>query len=249
MIQIKQTIALNELGKRANQQDNIYPAKGKAGNNDRFFLVCDGMGGHLNGEIASQSVCQSFAAFLQTVPPEKFDKTVFEQTLRFSYKELDKRENENPSGNNMGTTLTFIYFTPETAFMAHIGDSRIYHIRKENGQAMILYQSQDHSYVNDLVRAGIISPEEARIHPKRNIITRAMQPYDERYEASIYETKNLIPGDLFFLCSDGILEQIDNARLCNILEQNTDVETMMAQIKQICSDWSSDNFSAYLIEI
>ncbi|MDR1055747.1 MAG: protein phosphatase 2C domain-containing protein [Prevotellaceae bacterium] len=243
---INKPYALNEIGKRQNQEDSIFPAKNRANNNTRFFLVCDGMGGHENGEVASQTVCESFAAFLKDINPDDFNKAAFGQALNFAYDELDKKDNSPAHGSKMGTTLTFLYLNNKGAFLAHIGDSRIYHVRGNK----ILYKTQDHSLVNDLLKAGIISPEEAENHPKKNVITRAMQPHlEKRNKVGVYETADIKTGDYFFLCSDGILESLSDDRLVFILgEQAADSEKIQA-INEICKEHSNDNFSAYLVPV
>jgi len=83
--------------------------------------------------------------------------------------------------------------------MAHIGDSRIYHLRKTGDETEIVYQSEDHSFVGGLVKLGMITPQKALTHPKRNIITKAIQPRQrQRDEPEIYETQDIENGDFFF---------------------------------------------------
>ncbi|MDR3268353.1 MAG: protein phosphatase 2C domain-containing protein [Tannerella sp.] len=253
MIQIRlnQPYALNETGGGSNpNEDTIFPACGKATVRNAFFLVCDGIGGHQNGEVASQSVCRSFAGFLQPVRPDDFDEDVFRQALEQAYEQLDEKDAAPDGGKKMGTTLTFLYLNCRGALMAHIGDSRIYHLRRENGEMAIRYKSRDHSLVNDLLQADIITPEEAVHHPKRNVITRAMQPHQtSRSKADIRQTDDVKAGDYFFLCSDGIPEQISDSTLCDILAKDTDDKAKIGEIHRACRGRSKDNFSAYLIPV
>jgi len=249
-MKISQPYALNEIGQRQNQEDTIFPTKNKADNNTRFFLVCDGMGGHENGEVASSTVCESFAVFLNNTNPKDFNEEVFTQALAFAYDELDKKDQTSGISGKMGTTLTFLHLNEQEAFLAHIGDSRIYHQRTENGNTRIIYKTSDHSLVNELLRAEVITEEEAENHPKKNIITRAMQPHlERRSKADIYTTSDIKTGDYFFLCSDGILESLNDSKLVDIISQETDDETKMQAICQLCNAASRDNFSAYLIPI
>jgi protein phosphatase len=150
----------------------------------------------------------------------------------------------------MGTTLTFVCFHAGGAFMAHIGDSRIYHLRKQGEKVGILYKSRDHSLVNDLIRANIITPEEAETHSKKHVITRAIQPRQEKpSQADIYETDDIKAGDSFFLCSDGVLEQISDAKLCDIIASGKEDEGKINAIREACQGHSKDNFSAYLVSV
>ena len=250
-MQILKPLALNEIGGRGNNEDSIFPQKDNADVTNRFFLVCDGMGGHENGEVASSSVCDSFAAFLKNIPPDSFDETVFERALSFAYDELDEKDNGSESSRKPGTTLTFLFLNNQQAFMAHIGDSRIYHLRKnDDGDTEILYQSSDHSLVNELLKAEVITEEEAANHPKKNMITRAMQPHlERRCKADIHTTSDVQEDDRFFLCSDGVIESLSNRQLCNIFSENTDDEAVMKAIFDRCNNHSRDNFSARLVSI
>ena len=215
-------------------------------------LVCDGVGGHENGEVASSAVCESFAATLEGVNPENFDKNVFEDALKRAYDALDeKNASTSLSSKKMGTTLAFLHLNHRQALMAHIGDSRVYHIRKEEtGETSILYKSSDHSFVNELVQCGIITEEEAAKHPRRNVITRVMQPnLEKRYCADIHITGNVASGDRFFLCTDGVLESVSDTQLCQIISENTNDEAMLKAIDELCQEHSRDNFSACLVSV
>jgi serine/threonine protein phosphatase PrpC len=248
-ILLNQPFALNEIGGGENNEDSIFPEKGKATAQDHFFLVCDGIGGHQKGEIASRIVCESFAAFLGEVDAEDFNSTVFQQALDYAYEQLNK-EDLTREERKMGTTLTFLYFHTQGAFMAHIGDSRIYHLRKQGEQTGILYKSWDHSFVNDLIRANIITAEEAETHSKKNVITRAIQAHQEKpSHADIYETDDIKAGDYFFLCSDGVLEQVNDTRLCEIMASGKDDDGKINMILEDCQGHSHDNFSAYLVSV
>ncbi|MDR1119322.1 MAG: protein phosphatase 2C domain-containing protein [Dysgonamonadaceae bacterium] len=191
-MKLNKPFALNEIGRRENNEDSIFPQKGTASENDRYFLVCDGMGGHENGEVASRTVCESFAEYLRTTDAERFNAELFNRTLDYTYDRLDKKDQSPAEDKKMGTTLTFLCLNSRGAFMAHIGDSRIYHLRKTTEGVEILYKSQDHSLINDLIRAEVITPEEAKNHPKKNIITRVMQPHmEKRSKADTYTSQNV----------------------------------------------------------
>ncbi|MDR0968953.1 MAG: protein phosphatase 2C domain-containing protein [Lentimicrobiaceae bacterium] len=249
-IKIKNPYALNEIGRRDNNEDSIYPNKGKASSDTNFFIVCDGIGGHYGGEIASDTVCRSFSEFLNK-SASVFNENVFQSALDYAYERLNKADSSPDSLlRRMGTTFTFLHLGSEGAFMAHIGDSRIYHLRKEGDKMVIRYKSQDHSLVNELLRSGNITPEEAKIHPQRNIITRAMQSHQEKPDkAEIQATSDVKAGDYFFLCSDGILESIDDAILMDIISDIESDKEKMDWISQLCLKNSRDNYSAYLIPI
>ena len=248
VIRIRQPLSYSRMGKRDNQEDCIYPPEGQASSRNRFFILCDGMGGHNNGEVASNIVCETLGKFFESQPLEKGFLTddLFKQGLSEAYDALDKQD--DGAFRKMGTTLTFIYLHRGGCVAAHLGDSRIYHVRPGKGLA---YQSADHTLVNDLLKIGEITPEEAINHPQKNIITRAMQPHlEQRYRAEIHQLTDIQPGDYFFLCSDGVLEQLTNEQLVAVLSDATlsDGQKIKA-LEEISLNKTKDNFSAYLIPV
>lgn len=255
-ITIRQPLTFSEIGRKDNQEDNVYPSGKDLTKDNRFFVLCDGMGGHDNGELASDTVCHALGNYFETNVPNDGIITAdyFKEALAYAYDELDKQD--NGAVKKMGTTMTCLYLHKKGYLVAHIGDSRIYHVRPSNtdlanGRLGIIYQSSDHSLVNDLLKAGELTEEEAISFPQKNIITRAMQPnLERRYKADAFSFSDIQSGDYFFLCSDGVLEQLTNERLCEILSDNstTDEEKLEA-IRQVCYDKTKDNFTCYLIPI
>lgn len=247
-ITIRQPLSFSEIGRKDNQEDCIYPSAKEVNNQKRFFILCDGMGGHENGEVASATVCSALGNYFESHIPANGVMTpdLFKEALEYAYNELDKKDTGGLK--KMGTTMTCLYLHRKGYLVAHIGDSRIYHIRPESG---IVYQSSDHSLVNDLLRAGELTEEEAVNFPQKNVITRAMQPnLERRHKADVFSFSDIKKGDYFFLCSDGILEQLTNEKLCEILSNKklTDSQKLEA-IKQVCDGNTKDNYTCYLIPI
>ena len=144
--------------------------------------------------------------------------------------------------------MTFLNFHDNGCLLAHIGDSRIYHIRPS--EKKILFKTRDHSLVNDLIEIGELTPEEAKISKQKNVITRAMQPnLERRPKADLKHIKDIQPDDYFFMCSDGMLEETEDENLLNILSEtdNSDEEKLEILIK--VSENNKDNHSAYLIHV
>ena len=232
--------SINELGQRANQEDSIVQW------NNRLFVLCDGMGGHEKGEVASQTVCQSLATwFEQNVnPDEPFVDDQLREALEYAYQQLDQYADGNPK--QMGTTLTLLYINKQGVTAAHIGDSRIYHIRPEVG---VLYQSRDHSLAFDLFQSGEISYEEMMNFTQKNVITRAMTPgEDNRHRPDVIHISDIQPGDYFYMCSDGMLEQMSNDELITLLSSKTKDEEKRQQLISATSN-NQDNHSAWLIHV
>lgn len=255
-ISIRKPLSFSEIGKKANQEDCIFPSAKRLNQTDRIFVLCDGMGGHENGEVASQTVCRALGSYLEShfSPKKVMTLDLFKEALGYAYDELDKKDTH--AAKKMGTTMTCLCLHKGGYLVAHIGDSRIYHIRpsyvdKANGRLGILYQSSDHSLVNDLLKAGELTEEEAQHFPQKNVITRAMQPnLEHRHKADVFNFSDIKGGDYFFLCCDGVLEQLTNEDLCSILANRklTDAEKLKA-IKNICDDKTKDNFTCILIPI
>lgn len=248
-IKIYQPLAIHELGKRANQEDSIYPIEGKATENDRLFLLCDGMGGHEHGEVASQSICKSLSSFLlqHAVASEGLEEDkLLSDALAYSYEELDKLAIAGDS-RQMGTTLTLLYFHGNGCTAAHIGDSRIYHLRPSSHT--ILYKSRDHSLVYDLYQAGELTYEEMKTFPQKNVITRAMIAGDRNHpKPDVIHISDIQPGDYFYICSDGMLEQMEDEELLDVFSANVSDEEKRQMLISETSD-NKDNHSAYIVHI
>ena len=250
-IEIHLPLSIYELGQRANQEDNIYPQLGRATAADRLFLVCDGMGGHERGEVASSIVCQAIPQYFQQagISPDKgLSDEDLRNAIEYAFRQLDRAD--DGAMKKMGTTLTLLYIHRAGVTCAHIGDSRIYHIRPiQESVKRILYQSRDHSLVYDLYQAGEIAYEEMRTSPQKNIITRAMQPgEDNRVRADIVHITNVLPGDYFYLCTDGMFEEMENDELVDILSSNQTDEAKRQQLIEATKN-NHDNHSAYLIHV
>ena len=247
-INIYQPLAIHELGKRANQEDSIYPIMCKATENDRLFLLCDGMGGHEHGEVASQSICKSLSAFLlqHAVASEGLEDKLLSDALAYAYEELDKLAILGDT-RQMGTTLILLYFHSNGCTAAHIGDSRIYHLRPSSHT--ILYKSRDHSLVYDLYQTGELTYEEMKTFPQKNVITRAMIAGDKNHpRPDVVHISDIQSGDYFYICSDGMLEQMEDEELLDIFAANVCDEEKQQMLISETSD-NKDNHSAYIVHI
>lgn len=251
------TLSIFEIGQRKDkegnphQEDCIYPSIDNINDSDRLFLLCDGMGGHASGEVASQNVCQVISEVINNANNSVFTDELFKKALTAAYDKLDELDKDENVLKKMGTTLTFLMLHKNGATIAHIGDSRVYQIRPKTGTIKdIVFKTQDHSLVNDLIKVGELKPEDAKTFPHKNIITRAIQPHlEERHEADIYHTKNIMPGDYFFMCSDGMLEQMDDDNpLCFILNENISDEEKQEMLRKV-TQRNKDNHSAHLIHV
>lgn len=247
-IHLSRSYSFSQLGKRSNQEDSRYPDCDELNDGaTAFFLVCDGVGGNEKGEVASRTVCDSFGASLASFDwTKEFTERDFEAALDTAFNALAEKSCESNRG--MATTLTFVAFHAGGCFIAHIGDSRVYYVRPGEG---IVYRTEDHSLVNALVRAGVITEKEAETHPDRNVITRAVcVPADdeERAAATTANISDVRQGDYLFLCSDGVLENVSGSRLLEILSGEESDKEKCRQIAALSSG-SNDNNTAWLVRI
>ena len=239
-IELYPPLSIHEIGQRENQEDSIIQW------DNRLFVLCDGMGGHEKGEVASQLVCQSLVTWFENnIKPEKlFSDDQLREAIEYAYTELDKYADGNP--RQMGTTLTLLYIGSKGITAAHMGDSRIYHIRPEVG---VLYQSRDHSLVFDLFQAGEITYDEMSTYPQKNMVTRAMMPgEDNRMRPDIIHITDIKSEDYFYMCSDGMMEKMTNNVLLALFSADMDDKMKVGQLK-MATNQNFDNHTAWIIHI
>ena len=239
-IELYPPLSIHEIGQRENQEDSIIQW------NNRLFVLCDGMGGHEKGEVASQTVCLSLVTWFDNniKPDEPFCDDQLREAIEFAYTELDKYADDNP--RQMGTTLTLLYLGSKGITAAHMGDSRIYHIRPDVG---VLYQTRDHSLVFDLFQAGEITYEQMATFPQKNIVTRAMTPgEDNRMRPDIIHITDIQPNDYFYMCSDGMMEKMTNNELLTLFSADMDDKMKVGQLK-MATNQNFDNHTAWIIHI
>lgn len=238
--------AINEIGQRTNNEDSVFPNSEINSALHNLFLVCDGVGGHAKGEIASDLVCSQLARYYEQERIDISTPELIERGIQFVENQFDSYMLSNPDSAGMGTTLTLLHLHRRGASLAHIGDSRIYHLR--GGE--ILYRSKDHSYVQTLVDLGEITEEEAARHPNRNQITNAIQGASvRRAKPSQHSITDLRAGDLFILCTDGVLESVTDEDMRAFSREGYEVDTIALKMRRLCEGQSRDNFSAYIVKL
>ncbi len=247
IISILKPFSINEIGKRTNNEDSIYPKNENVSIDDRLFLVCDGVGGANKGEVASSLACESIQTYFRTFldVENDIDTDFIEKAIRYTETRFDEYIKENPEAKGMATTLCLIYLSPNGAFITHAGDSRIYQERANK----IIFRTEDHSLVNTWIKSGMINEEEAKNHPRKNVIYRAIQGSEHPIEVDVVQLVDIQPGDNFLMSTDGVNEAISDTEICSILSDKGSPESKLSTIKEICSSKARDNFSAFLIPI
>jgi serine/threonine protein phosphatase PrpC len=149
-------------------------------------------------------------------------------------------------GNDMATTFTLVYLMADRVFVAWCGDSRVYHLRGNE----ILFRTTDHSLVHSLVKNGELSEEDARAHPQKNLLLKAIRADEPGPEAEGHWIRDVKEGDRFLLCTDGLLENITDADLLALVQVGGNPEKSLASAFQdYCYNRTRDNYSMYLIRV
>ena len=176
------------------------------------FIVADGMGGHNCGEIASNMAVEYISEYFTKNSVSFLDAGDCGSTLKnlveAANREVWRKSLESPETNGMGTTLTMAVIVDNTVTVAHVGDSRLYLIRSGNMRKV----TDDHSYIEELVRKGSLTKEEAENHPGKNIITRAIGSSPE-LEVDILSL-TMEANDIMILCTDGLTNMLCENEIC-----------------------------------
>jgi PPM family protein phosphatase len=214
--------------------------------NQKLVIIADGMGGHNAGDVASRMTVdflqQSWESIKQITSPEEASNWFSTMITKVNNKILAHAKS-NKACEGMGTTIVATILTGDFATICHIGDSRCYLL---NGSAMQL-MTQDHSLVNELVKSGQISEEEADSHPKRNVLVRALGT-DSAVEATIHSI-GWDTGDIMLLCSDGLSDKISSKDIQHILQNGQNLQRNAEKLVKLAKDnGGEDNISVAIVE-
>lgn len=249
-ITIKKPIGYSHIGRKKRQEDAVWPLFEEVSVDNPCIILCDGVGGSKHGEIASQTSSKIIGEYLTNIINEtgSISEDDIQTAVNLAYDELEKiaKDATEDGSVSMATTLTCVCMHNDGIMAAHMGDSRIYLIRPGQG---LLYQSDDHSLVNALFKAGELTLEETRTFPRKNVILKAIQPHSERFNAEVHQLTDIQSGDYLFLCCDGVLEQLTNDRLVEILSMDCPDSEKLALLETESTDKTRDNYTAYLIPI
>lgn len=233
--------SFSQQGKRSNNEDY-------KGYNERLWVVCDGVGGHVSGERASQFVVETMLGYFQQDTPSLTRNDIQDRLVQVQ-KELNDILDDEPELEKMGTTFTGVFKTDTYWYAAHLGDSRIYLFRPSEQK---LWHTWDHSLVGELMKHKDITIEEGRHHPLSNRIQKAMiANFEKKTNTSdIVKFDELRQGDIFLLCSDGVIEAWSDMEFVNLFsDEQLSFEEKGKKLQQQCETLSNDNNTAMLLEI
>lgn len=182
------------------------------------FAVADGMGGHLAGEVASAMALDTIREMSMKHP--QADTVILRDTVRAAHEAICRHAKAHEECAGMGTTLSVLWRGGHYAYIAHVGDSRIYRMRGGELEQI----TQDHSLVEEMIRARLITREQAKKHPRRNVITRALGTQGDN-EPDVLAA-DVEAGDLWLLCSDGLTGMVDDEEIARTLQETKDLNKM-----------------------
>lgn len=237
------TFSMTHIGqRRETNQDYMFTSETAVGNLPNLFLVADGMGGHAAGDYASRFTVEKIVEYI-TKSERKEPVAVIKEAVDDANRLLMREANADSDKQGMGTTIVAATVVEEKLYAANVGDSRLYVINHEG----ITQITRDHSLVEEMVRLGEMNKEEAKDHPDKNIITRAIGVFPE-VSVDFFET-GLRTEDTVLMCSDGLTNMIEDEEIKRIiLGQRDIVEKAEKLIETANKNGGRDNITVVLIE-
>lgn len=229
--------------KRPKNEDAVKVLK-----ESNFFMLADGVGGNKSGEIASAAALDFLADYVYNNPIELVEGSeaiflYFENAVNFVNESILQLSTTRPEYKGMATTLVFAYVDHKILYVANIGDSRVYFLHKDEVHQI----TEDHTYVNDLVKMGAITRKEADKHYKKNVITRAIgaNAYNNPDSFNIY----VEPDDKVLICSDGLYEEVSDDEILEIFNESKDMQDCAEKLVERANmNGGNDNISVICID-
>ncbi|MCL2456062.1 MAG: Stp1/IreP family PP2C-type Ser/Thr phosphatase [Defluviitaleaceae bacterium] len=237
---------------RKQNQDAIFVWNKPIGPFPNLFIVADGMGGHNAGDVASNIAVEEFGKYVHNYAAQQFIQQENFLDLMLSAAQhannlIIQRAESDEKLQGMGTTLTTAVITNEKVFVAHIGDSRAYIVTHSEMKKI----TADHTFVEELLQSGHVSPEEALAHPKRHVLTRALGIPEKNGNFGVDGiVKELGDATAVLLCSDGLSNMLENDSMMRIINGLGYVETRARYlVDEANKKGGLDNISAVLVDI
>jgi serine/threonine protein phosphatase PrpC len=258
--------AITDVGrKRKGNEDSLF-----VNADQKLFVVADGMGGHAAGEVASKIAVDAINEFICLTAGDEeitwpfgldenmsYDGNRLKTAVRFANRKVLEATKERAEYEGMATTVAAVLVDGDTANLAHVGDSRVYlyrsgDIASEDGSdkpgSGLTQLTSDHSWVNEQIQSGVISPDQARSHPLRNVVTRALGgKADLQVEMQVHDIQ---PQDILLLCSDGLTTMIPDDEIARVLrEKDGDIEeAARALVDAANARGGEDNITVLLLK-
>ena len=196
---------------------------------DKVYVVADGVGGGNSGEIASRTAVNEIANYVKSHPISKMqnrDQIVgyFQACLDSTNQKIYNLAHTYAENTGMATTIAIVYVRSGKAYIANVGDSRVYVCRAGNLQQL----TEDHTYVNTLVKAGILTRQQAEQDERKNVITKAVGA-ESTIEPDYFQVE-IKKDDVFIICTDGLYDEVDNTEITNVIEKSRSVSEMCSEL-------------------
>lgn len=229
--------------KRANNEDSFFAQDTSLHNLPNIFIVADGMGGHNAGEFASAESINFYKQYFENNNILDDINKSLESAVLYANKFVYEDAKTDKAHDGMGTTFSAVTIIDDIAYTAHVGDSRIYHLSNNELKQI----TEDHSFVSEMVKLGILTSEEAENHPDRNMITRALGISDTlEVDTSSFEVSD---KDLILICSDGLNTMVSDSEIFDILSSDDSIRKKVdTLILQALQNGGLDNITVVLIE-
>lgn len=235
--------AMTDVGRtRTVNQDYVFSCLEPVGNLPNLFIVADGMGGHQAGDFASsysvKKILESISLSLQKNPHK-----IFADAIRYANRELIEKAKANPELKGMGTTVVLLTIVGEKAYVANVGDSRLYLMEDILTQITV-----DHSLVQEMIKIGELTKESARFHPDKNIITRAVGAGRD-INADFFEF-SLTEKSILLMCSDGLSNMVEDEQLAILLKSAKTPEKVGKKLIDTANqNGGKDNIAVIVINV
>ena len=215
----------------------------------KVFMLADGVGGNRSGEIASESALEALEKFFRHNPQDPLTSRdeifrYFRAAVNYVNHYIISLSESQPKYAGMATTLVFAYLRDGVLYVSNVGDSRVYLIH----DGMIQQITEDHTYVNDLVKMGAISKDEAHLHARKNVITRAIGA-NANNEPDCFSVP-VRKGDRILLCSDGLYDEVDDAEILSTISRFDDMKICAEDLVALANDGGgNDNISVICVDL
>ncbi len=236
------TYSMTDIGrKRKLNQDTVYSCEHPLGNLNNLFIVADGMGGHKAGDYASAYTVRAMEREVE-VCEDKSPIKILREAITIANMEIHAKASSEPDFAGMGTTVVAATVADDVLYVANVGDSRLYLIDKTITQV-----TKDHSLVAELVRKGTLDASQAKAHPDKNIITRAIGA-SPTVDIDFFEV-DLNPGDIILMCTDGLTNMVDDDEILRIVRTSVDAPDIAENLIRMANhNGGKDNIGVVIIE-
>ena len=237
------TYSITDVGKRREMnQDYVFASDQPVGNLPNLLIVADGMGGHKAGDLASRYAVETMVEYIRDAKKEERPIPLLGAAIHTANDAVAAKAKSSRDLEGMGTTVVAAAVQGEYLYIANVGDSRLYLIDREIEQ-----MTRDHSLVEEMIRVGELKREDARKHPDRNVITRAVGVHTP-VKIDFFDVK-LERGDIILLCSDGLTNMVEDPEILRIVRKSSSLkEAAQKLVNEANKNGGKDNISVVLAE-